>query len=174
MIIQEFIAKYGITMQAIRIHENPHWQADPSNKDDIKWHKEAGHFSCALFLNPDPTYHPADMRVLPTLVTYYSMGRGNMVPCHRVVTPSKWAVYKHKDNKWYDFKDPEVSAVLDTLSLDSSQAFSFEDWCAEFGYDPDSRRVERIYNQGLEDTKKLKAWLGAERFHELCYEVERL
>src|SRR5687768_444956 len=44
-------------------------------------------------------------------------------------------------------EEPTAETVLDCLASDSSGIeSSFEDWCSELGYDPDSRKAERIYN----------------------------
>lgn len=43
---------------------------------------------------------------------------------------------------------PEMDDVMHSLLLDGAayfDAFSFEEWCAEYGYDTDSRKAESIY-----------------------------
>ena len=73
------------------------------------------------------------------LTTYFSMGVG------------------HKSAK------PEADDVLDCLASDAAgfeNAESFEGWCDEYGYDPDSRSAEKIYRQCLEHSLALRAALG--------------
>ena len=42
--------------------------------------------------------------------------------------------------------DPTVSDVVETLTLDGyALSVSFEEWCAEYGYDTDSRSAESTY-----------------------------
>jgi len=59
--------------------------------------------------------------------------------------------------------DPEVADVLDYLISDASGydgSGSFETWAAEYGYDPDSRKAEKIYKAVECQTDKLKQFLG--------------
>lgn len=57
---------------------------------------------------------------------------------------------------------PPASDVLYSLLLDAEaiNAGSFEEWAADYGYDPDSRKAEAIYRQCLEYGLKLRATLG--------------
>lgn len=42
--------------------------------------------------------------------------------------------------------DPVASDVVESLSLDSyALEVSFDEWCADYGYDTDSRNAERTY-----------------------------
>jgi len=57
----------------------------------------------------------------------------------------------------------EVNApdVLHCLISDTQSAVnSFEDWCADFGYDTDSRKAEAIYNACQRISVKLHKLLG--------------
>ncbi len=59
--------------------------------------------------------------------------------------------------------DPTAEGVLECLLSDASGADeSFEDWCAELGYDSDSRKAEAIYKAVKRQTEKLRRFLGAE------------
>lgn len=75
-------------------------------------------------------------------------------------------------------EDPTASDVLNCLALDASgiesSAGTFEDWCDEYGYDPDSRKAERIFNECLEQTQRLRQFLGDEAFEALLYDTEKL
>jgi hypothetical protein len=60
---------------------------------------------------------------------------------------------------------PGAADVLDSMLSDASSyenARDFADWCGEYGYDTDSRRAERTYNAVAEQTKQVRAFLGAD------------
>jgi len=72
---------------------------------------------------------------------------------------------------------PSPADVLNCLASDAAgvdNAGGFEDWAAEYGYDPDSRRAEKTYRLCERQTEKLKALLGPEAFKALVYNTERL
>lgn len=70
-------------------------------------------------------------------------------------------------------KPPTVANVLDCLASDASCANeTFEQWCAEFGYDADSRSAERTYNAVRKQTASLRAFLGSDT-DALIYETDR-
>lgn len=72
-------------------------------------------------------------------------------------------------------KAPKADDVLNCLASDyTEENASFEDWCAEFGYDTDSRKAERTFRVCQKQTAMLEHFLGAELTNELVYEVERL
>jgi len=58
--------------------------------------------------------------------------------------------------------EPEFESVLDELSMDASilDEPGFEAWAASLGYDPDSRKAEKVYRACLEIALKLRAALG--------------
>ena len=57
---------------------------------------------------------------------------------------------------------PTLAVVLSCLRLDAQSADqTFEDWCADFGYDDDSREAERTYKACCAMDKKLRRLLGA-------------
>lgn len=68
--------------------------------------------------------------------------------------------------------------VLDALVSDVHSirdSSSFEDWAEGLGYDPDSRRAERIYRQIEDQAEALIRFLGGEdEFERVAYEIERL
>lgn len=70
-------------------------------------------------------------------------------------------------------KEPSLDAVLECLSLDAGgieNARDFDDWCAEYGYDTDSRTAERTYRACQRSTKRLAAFLGPDDFSKLLWE----
>lgn len=72
-------------------------------------------------------------------------------------------------------KQPDVEEVMNALVSDFvDDSASFEDWCAEIGYDTDSRKAERTFKACQKETKNLRRFLGDDRLNELLYEVERL
>lgn len=74
-------------------------------------------------------------------------------------------------------KEPEVQDVLDCLASDSASVENkdnFESWASEFGYDIDSRKAERIYIACERQARKLKQFLGEDKYYELLWEVERI
>jgi hypothetical protein len=57
--------------------------------------------------------------------------------------------------------DPRVDDVLDSLLSDAQGGGqTFEDFCMEFGYDPDSRKAERIWRACQLVAKNMKRLLG--------------
>lgn len=59
--------------------------------------------------------------------------------------------------------EPTSADVLNSLLLDASaDAMSFEDWCSDFGAEPDSRKAERTYRACLKAAKGIKRLLGAD------------
>lgn len=85
------------------------------------------------------------------LTTYFSMGAAHREP-------------------------PEADEVLDSLASEASgidNARDFDDWAAEYGYDTDSRKAEKIYNACKTISEKLKKFLGEDLYKTLLYDVER-
>lgn len=74
-------------------------------------------------------------------------------------------------------RDPRPEDVLDCLASDAADVennTSFEEWAKDLGYDPDSRRAERVYRACLREAARLRRFLGAEKYHQLLWETERL
>ena len=72
--------------------------------------------------------------------------------------------------------DPTAEAVLEALASDAAtldNAQTFEDWAEELGYDTDSRKAEAIYNQVVEQTDKLRDFLGND-FDRIVYQESAL
>lgn len=61
-------------------------------------------------------------------------------------------------------KGPEAIDVLDCLLTDASvlDYDDFEEWASEYGYDTDSRKAEAIYKKCLDQTVRLKIFLGGD------------
>lgn len=66
--------------------------------------------------------------------------------------------------------EPTINQVFDTLIQDAlmvDNAGSFEEFCSELGYDPDSRKAERIWKASEHQASRLKTFLGEELYAEL-------
>jgi hypothetical protein len=74
--------------------------------------------------------------------------------------------------------EPDLASVLDCLASDASEwensKGDFEEWANEYGYDPDSRRAERIYRNVEMQSRKLESFLGEELYKQLIWETERM
>lgn len=75
--------------------------------------------------------------------------------------------------------EPTVAEVLDCLLSDAGtydNAHTFEDFCAELGYDSDSRENERLYNRMGREASRLEVFLGdtCGDYQDWLYETERL
>lgn len=51
---------------------------------------------------------------------------------------------------------PLPFSVLSSIYLDDPKGATFDDWCAEFGYDTDSRKALSMYLQCQEQTTKFR------------------
>jgi len=57
--------------------------------------------------------------------------------------------------------DPTAESVLSCLHSDQSCVdMDFDDFCAEMGYDSDSRKAEKIYKAVISQSKKLEQFMG--------------
>lgn len=63
---------------------------------------------------------------------------------------------------------PSISDFMHSIILDSDALqYDFEDWCANFGYEEDSRKAEKIFNECLEIGLKLNRAVSSEEFEKL-------
>lgn len=68
--------------------------------------------------------------------------------------------------------DPDIVSVLDCLLSDARGGeASFEEFCAEFGYDTDSRKAEKIWQACVKYSKAMKRLLGDD--YETFMQAER-
>jgi hypothetical protein len=69
---------------------------------------------------------------------------------------------------------PRLGDVLQSLALDSRvlDEGPFEEWAANLGYDPDSRKAEAIWKECVEIATTLRAYLGAPTLEELQLAAE--
>lgn len=76
-----------------------------------------------------------------------------------------------------DTGPPGIAEVLDAVAAEAAvaeEADGFEAWAAQLGYDPDSRRDERIYRTALRHARLLRNMLGEEGYERLLWDTERL
>lgn len=52
--------------------------------------------------------------------------------------------------------------ILACIGMDATVPETFEEFCADFGYDEDSRKAEKTYKQCAAHTKKLRAYFSPE------------
>lgn len=72
--------------------------------------------------------------------------------------------------------DPTAADVLDSLASDAfgvDNARDFSDWCADYGYDTDSRAAERTWNQCKRLRDYLHRFLGHDDY-EIAVSLDRL
>ena len=66
----------------------------------------------------------------------------------------------------------EVLANACREGLDADE--SFENWCANFGYDEDSRKAEQAYHECTEAGRRARRLVGSENYHKLAELSARL
>ena len=72
-------------------------------------------------------------------------------------------------------REPKAPDVLDSLASDAARLSGcFEDWCADYGYDTDSRRAERTWKACQRIKRQLRQFLGEQECNRLMYDTERL
>lgn len=75
-------------------------------------------------------------------------------------------------------KEPSAEDLIDCLASDAASienARSFEDWCADYGYDADSRKAEKIYKTCARQAARLRNLVGdSAMFRRLLFDTERL
>jgi hypothetical protein len=74
-------------------------------------------------------------------------------------------------------KEPTVEDILSCCASDSAtveNTRSFEDFADALGYDPDSRKAERIYEVCKRQAESLKRLLGPEAYETLLWDTEQL
>jgi hypothetical protein len=65
---------------------------------------------------------------------------------------------------------PDLLGVLDCLASDAKSwenYTTFEGWAEDYGYDPDSRRAERVFKAVEVQSRKLESFLGEDLYKQL-------
>lgn len=113
------------------------------------------------------------------LTTSYSKGYGHchnykqygltMYDAEQIVFECENGVYRDtKTNRLTQTASPTAAEVLYCLLNDAEAThYTFEEWCDVFGYDSDSRKAEKIYNNCLEIGYKLNILLPQQAQDEL-------
>lgn len=129
--VSEYLATQGVTFTAALVGEidRDGWTCDEWRIKLVKRAQsggKAGELSTAYFTG---TGHRAPMKRAPVTV--------------RAGDPVK---YDSKTGKWFAPVAPTAASVLYSLLLDASSADeNFYDWCANCGYDTDSRKALSTY-----------------------------
>ena len=133
--IQEFIEKHNITIECVKVHENP-------NMIDKEW--KADHFLCTLIKKE--THKGNEYK--KTMQLFFSQGVG----------------YR----KGFKIPNPKLDSVLDCLVSDADcLEYVFSEWCDSLGFDNDSIKARNCYNTSIDQSIKLKNFLGSDAFEEL-------
>ena len=147
MTYQEFIVKHRLQLRYTSIMARPNTNSE--------WAKDAYHYQVKIYQDAPEGSDNLGARYFERkqfeLVTFYSKGPG------------------HKSNKW-PFKPipPSLEEVLDSLRLDWSLAHqSFDDFCFELGYDPDSRKAYAIYEACVNIGRQVEQLLDRNALNEL-------
>jgi hypothetical protein len=172
--IAAFIEKHGITGTVTRVDKQPGYRTDRP-----------------------PFGRVSDERVIETpskdadgwehYAWQVNLTRGSQVPIDGLAVPYRTGI-GHVERKGVGWlygtsvprfvpTPPTIADVLDAVAGDASMwenARDFADFCADLGYDTDSRKAERIYNECGEIAKKLRFFLGRQAYEELLWETERL
>jgi hypothetical protein len=72
---------------------------------------------------------------------------------------------------------PDLAEVLDAAAADAAvieETSCYEEWAAQMGFDPDSRRGELVYRRERRQASLLRELLGDEDYPTLLWEIERL
>lgn len=147
--------------------------------DDRRWSDEASHFHVSL------------QRGARVFGFEYSKGSGHRAwkklarfhdapgAVNRAQPPSHWlSKYPpHERNgnvrAWIlrnsEAPPPTLAEIIECLDSDAGVlGTTFEDWCADFGYDPDSRKAEASYRACDEQAKRMLAVLSREELATLA------
>jgi hypothetical protein len=63
---------------------------------------------------------------------------------------------------------PDAADVLHSLTMDDTRGESFRDWCANYGYDDDSRRALATYELCQRQTDDARRFFGRETFERIA------
>ena len=183
--IHDFIAKHGLIMQSEPADGNPHM---------TNMAEGSRHFVCTVVR--DVRSMQTQFSVGPGIVDQWISQQLGQQPGKRAFKTG-WPSISKKDFdtarraqrlSTHDAKTlerarnygkhyrPELADVLDCLASDASgvEGQRFEDWAADYGYNTDSRKAERIFHACRNTYHDLQYLLGNDALQELLYETERL
>ena len=67
-----------------------------------------------------------------------------------------------------------ITSASDSSSIENNLLTGFEGWASDLGYDPDSRKAEKIFKVCEKQAERLKKFLGDELYKILLWETEGL
>jgi hypothetical protein len=71
---------------------------------------------------------------------------------------------------------PTTAEVLECLASDgaaiSNAGGNFEDWAADLGYDPDSRKAEKLFKTCEKQAGRLHSFLGDDLYDRLLFDLD--
>jgi hypothetical protein len=184
--IQQFIDEHKITMKSERISSRTDLAAD-------QWDKEAFHFLITIQYNDRDYEFPYSMgsghKVLKPwseLAGWRKFYSNTLGMSGTKKDYERLADQFYKPRRQYEVElralmyhapEPKLADVLNCLALDYScyiNSRSFEDWASELGYDPDSRKAEKIYGAVRDSALNIEQLLGRKLANELAFECESL
>jgi len=150
--IEQFIQKHGILFFCHEVDERP----------DGLMSDSARHFRCKI-----TKAHSDKRTTVRSFGLYFSQGSAHtqdptladVLDC----LASDAAGYENAKRLW---KMP-----ADTQSQNVPER-AFQEWCAEYGYDTDSRRAEKIFKAVKRQAEQLKRTIGQDAYEELLWNVE--
>lgn len=188
--IADFIAAHGLTMAA---EPTTHNEFMPDS-DKVRYF----HYRCAITRAPDgaaPVHWALTFSVGSGIVESWALSRagikaGYPAPELRHLkkeyggTFGNWPPRNVRDRERYDSAlekaakryRPDLATVLDCLASDCAtydNARSFEEWASELGFDPDSRKAEKIYRACGDTYRALETLLGRDALQSLMFDTER-
>ena len=178
MTILEIVQREGITMDTEKATSNPNMP------DAIP---DAQHWLCVLrnegkSRTLDVPYSMGPAHKTVTRAAIVALGgrvegwkMGEKMPFHGFGS-KQVCVAEAEAESLCEPTPPELADVLDCLASNAmgiENARCFEEWAAEYGYDEDSRRAERVYRTCQEEAAKLARFLGEGVFQEVL-DAERL
>lgn len=158
--LETALAAHGVTMTAQFVPWSKSRNRD--EKDDRGNRRMSLNWLVTIFVNGRPV-----------LTTDYSAGEGHC-PSYRHISGrfcrsidyDKMLEHECETGRAANLSGkpilPDLASVMHSLLLDASAIDSptYEDWAADFGYDPDSRKGESIYRQCLDYGLRLRRALG--------------
>jgi len=153
----DFLMKTGSKLEIEFLKNGKHFPTDKENRDIYR---------CTLSRG-SRIYTFNFGQSLANSGFYYTMGRQKINIDRKYLQPeySKNLIHHIKKDSGYAFMNngksdvihyPKTPNAYDILScLTKYDPGSFEDFCSEYGYDEDSRKVEKIYNEVVKEYTQL-------------------
>lgn len=176
--IQSFIESHGLTMLANQVDANP-CMDDPS-PGSMHWlcHLKRGNAFFDCYFTHGAAYRRWIRKPSAWKGELYrhSVDLLKSPPVKGAFERSESMLLNQARRECTEPIPPELPDVLDCLASDAStlDEGSFDAWASSLGYDTDSRKAEATYRTILEQSNKLRVFLGAEAYNDLLYNTERI